>query len=112
MTRTCLPLVRYTLNIPIPVADRPMLKNLACAENLEASGNSLIANGSSKDSSISRSVKELSSMTAEVLAQSNSIQTHSYIKGKYIVNTLYLHPVMVFVNGFLPWLDSMKGPPF
>jgi hypothetical protein len=112
MTRTCLPLVRYTLKIPTPVADRPILKYLACAENLEASGKSLIANGSSKDSSISRGVKELSSETAEVLSQSNSIQTHSYIERKYIVNTLYLHPVRVSVNVFLPWLDSIKGPPF
>jgi hypothetical protein len=51
-------------------------------------------------------------VTAEVLSQSNSIQTHSYIERKYIVNTLYLHPVRVSVNVFLPWLDSIKGPPF
>ena len=53
---------------------------------------------------MSRGDIELSSVTAEVLSQSNSIQTHSYIERKHIVNTLYLHSVRVPVNVFFPGL--------
>jgi hypothetical protein len=49
----------------------PRLKNLACTENRGESGNNRTAKGSSKDSSISRCVKELSSKGG--LFQSNSI---------------------------------------
>src|SRR6266480_4553702 len=72
MTRTCFPFVRYTLNTPVPPADRPRLKKRACTEKRDESGNSLIAKGSSKDSSTSRGVKELSHSKG-VLFQSNSI---------------------------------------
>src|SRR6267378_8527775 len=72
MTRICFPFVRYTLNTPVPPAERPRLKNLACAENREESGNSLMAKGSSNDSSTSRGVKELSHSKG-ALFQSNSI---------------------------------------
>src|SRR5438046_4684622 len=72
MTRTCCPFVRYTLNTPVPPADRPRLKKRACTEKRDESGNSLIAKGSSKDSSTSRGVKELSHSKG-VLFQSNSI---------------------------------------
>src|SRR6266480_828228 len=72
MTRTCFPFVRYTLNTPVPLADRPRLKKRACTEKRDESGNSLIAKGSSKDSSTSRGVKELSHSKG-VLFQSNSI---------------------------------------
>src|SRR5206468_1466077 len=71
MTRICFPLVRYTLNTPIPPTDRPRLKNRAWTENRAESGNSLTANGSSNDSSTSRGVKEPSHSGA--LFQSNSI---------------------------------------
>src|SRR5438552_2922096 len=72
MTRICFPLVRYTLNSPIPLRDRPRLKNRAWTENRAESGNSLIANGSSNDSSTSRGVKE-PSHSEGALFQSNSI---------------------------------------
>src|SRR2546426_571261 len=72
MTRICFPFVRYTLKTPMPLADRPRLKNLACTENRGESGNSLIAKGSSNDSSTSRGVKELSHSKG-VLLQSNSM---------------------------------------
>src|SRR6266516_532598 len=72
MIRICFPLVRYTLNTPIPLTDRPKLKNLACTENRGESGNNLMANGSSNDSSTSRGVKELSHSNG-ALFQSNSI---------------------------------------
>src|SRR6266516_4167966 len=72
MIRICFPLVRYTLNTPIPLTDRPKLKNLACTENRGESGNNLMANGSSNDSSTSRGVKELSHSKG-ALYQSNSI---------------------------------------
>src|SRR5437764_15346440 len=72
MTRICFPLVRYTLNTPIPLRDRPRLKNRAWTENRAESGNSLTANGSSKDSSTSRGVKE-PSHSEGALFQSNSI---------------------------------------
>ena len=72
MTRICFPFVRYTLNTPIPLIERPKLKNLACTENRGEPGNNLIANGSSKDSSTSRGVKELSHSKG-ALFQSNSI---------------------------------------
>ena len=72
MIRICFPLVRYTLNTPIPLTDRPKLKNLACTENRGEPGNNLMANGSSNDSSTSRGVKELSHSNG-VLFQSNSI---------------------------------------
>src|SRR5437764_4710677 len=72
MTRICFPLVRYTLNTPIPLRDRPRLKNRAWTENRAESGSSRIANGSSKDSSTSRGVKE-PSHSEGALFQSNSI---------------------------------------
>src|SRR5262245_30070748 len=71
MTRICFPFVRYTLNTPAPLTDRPKLKKRACTENRAESGNNLIANGSSNDSSTSRGVKEPSHSGA--LFQSNSI---------------------------------------
>src|SRR6185437_16542714 len=106
ITRTCLPLVRYTLKIPTPPADMPKLKNRACAENRGESGNSRSANGSSKDSSTSRCVKELSGPRGE-LFQSNSIKsrfvTHSPMQCPYIVFT---HAGDYLSNGFLPTLPK------
>src|SRR6266508_1450987 len=58
----------------MPLAERPRLKNLACTENRGESGNSLMAKGSSNDSSTSRGVKELSHSDG-VLLQSNSIRS-------------------------------------
>src|ERR1017187_833585 len=72
MTRTCFPLVRYTLKIPTLPADMPRLKNLACTEKRGESGSTRKAKGSSNDSSISRCVKELSRLKGK-LFQSNSI---------------------------------------
>src|SRR5205814_6314292 len=91
MTRTCFPFVRYTLNTPVPPADRPRLKKRACTEKRGESGNSLIAKGASKDSSTSRGVKELSHSKA-VLFQSNSIFVgltvyQTPMLCNYIVNT-------------------------
>src|SRR6185437_6834987 len=80
-----------TLKTPIPPAERPRLKNLACAENRDESGNSLIANGSSNDSSTSRGFKELSHSKG-VLDQSNSIGglivNQTPMQCNYIVTTL------------------------
>src|SRR5262245_22529147 len=66
------PFVLYTLNTPTPFADMPRLKNRACAENRGESGSSRTANGSSNDSSISLSDKELVKSPGG-LFQSNSI---------------------------------------
>src|SRR6267378_5248189 len=91
MTRICFPFVRYTLNTPVPPAERPRLKNLACAENRDESGNNLMANGSSNDSSTSRGVKELSHSKG-ALYQSNSIGglivNQTPMQCNYIVFTL------------------------
>src|SRR6266542_4446039 len=92
MTRICFPLVRYTLNTPIPLTDRPKLKNLACTENRGDPGKSLIANGSSKDSSTSRGVKELSHSKG-ALFQSNSIV------GLIVIQTPMQCNYIVFTRG-------------
>src|SRR5215469_8660673 len=60
--------------MPIPPADMPRLKYRAWAVKRGESGSSRSANGSSKDSSTSRCVKELSGLTGE-LVQSNSIKS-------------------------------------
>src|SRR5262245_48993418 len=53
MTRTDLPLVRYTAKMPVPPTDKPRLKNRFCAVNRAESGSNRTAKGSSNDSSIS-----------------------------------------------------------
>src|SRR5690242_12998046 len=90
MTRICLPLVRYTLKIPVPELDIPRLKNLVWAVNLGESGSNRIAKGSSNDSSISCRVKELSRLKGG-LFQSNSIEVQLYIVRPCNVVTMYLH---------------------
>src|SRR6185312_2495879 len=70
----------------------PKLKNRACAENRGESGNSRSANGSSKDSSTSRCVKELSEPSGE-LFQSNSI------KSRYVTHSPMHCPYIVFTHG-------------
>src|SRR5258707_5203800 len=89
MTRTCLPLVRYTLKMPTPPADIPRLKNLVCTENRGESGSKRTAKASSNDSSISCSVKELSRLKGG-LFQSNSIPAQLCIQSPCNVFTLYL----------------------
>src|SRR5690348_11817603 len=88
----------------------PKLKKRAWAENRGESGNSRSANGSSKDSSTSRCVKELSGLRGE-LFQSNSI------KSRYVIHSPMHCPYIVFThagdclsNGFCQ-LDPKSGPP-
>src|SRR2546426_9425707 len=91
MTLTCLPLVRYTLKMPAPPADTPRLKNLACTENRGESGNSRTANGSSNDSSISCSVKELSRLKGGLFQSNSMLLAGMSIQRPCNVFTLYLH---------------------
>src|SRR6516164_25867 len=99
MTRICLPLVRYTLKIPVPEPDAPRLKNLVWTENRGESGKSRIAKGSSNDSSISVNVKELSRLKGG-LFQSNSILAQLYIVRPCNVVTMYLHKRAWVSTGF------------
>src|SRR5262245_1894694 len=95
--------------MPIPPADMPRLKNRAWAANRGESGNSRRAKGSSKDSSISLWVKELSGLFGR-LFQSNSIKSRfvnqSPLQCPYNVFT----HCSFFVNCFSRF-QSKKRPP-
>src|SRR6516225_4039155 len=88
----------------------PRLKNRAWVLKRGESGSSRSANGSSKDSSTSRCVKELSGLRGE-LFQSNSIKsrfvTHSPMHCPYIVFT---HGGDYLSNDFHQ-LYRKSGPP-
>src|SRR5437870_12332748 len=91
MIRICFPLVRYTLKMPVPPADIPRLKNLACTVNRGESGSTRTANGSSKDSSISCSVKELSRLKGGLFQSNSMLLAGMSIQRPCNVFTLYLH---------------------
>ena len=109
--RTCLPLVRYTLNTGEPLADMPRLKNRACTENRGVSGNSRMANGSSKDSSISCRVKELSKLKGG-LCQSNSIFESECL---FVAHAMYLRCIYtvgaMLSTGKIEKVGESAGPP-
>src|ERR1041385_2176038 len=105
MIRTCRPLVRYTLKIPVPDTETPRLKNLVCTEKRGESGNNRIAKGSSNDSSISCKVKELSRLKGG-LFQSNSIELQLYIVCPCNVFTMYLHMAAQVSTGFF-WITQV-----
>src|SRR5439155_20413456 len=110
MIRICFPLVRYTLKMPMPPADIPRLKNLACTVNRGESGSTRTANGSSKDSSISCSVKELSRLKGG-LFQSNSILSAGiYFQRPCNVFTLYLHGSTGIVNRLFHFFAKWAVP--
>src|SRR5690242_6182261 len=85
----------------MPPADIPKLKNRAWAENRGESGSSRKANGSSKDSSISRCVKELSGLTGQ-LFQSNSIKSRFVIQSPMQCPYNVFTHCRFFVNCFSP----------
>src|SRR6266478_7770277 len=84
------PLVRYTLKTPTPLTDMPRLKYRAWTANRGLSGSNRTAKGSSKDSSMSRFVKEPFKPKGG-LFQSKSINAYAYISRPCNVLTLYLH---------------------
>src|SRR5207245_8252110 len=98
MIRICLPLVRYTLKMPVPPADIPRLKNLACTVKRGESGRTRTANGSSKDSSISCSVKELSRLKGGLFQSNSILSAGMYFQRPCNVFTLYLHGGAGIVN--------------
>src|SRR6266566_3274559 len=98
MIRICFPLVRYTLKMPVPPADIPRLKNLACTVNRGESGSTRTANGSSKDSSISCSVKELSRLKGGLFQSNSILSVGMYFQRPCNVFTLYLHGGAGIVN--------------
>src|SRR5256885_16379724 len=69
----------------------PRLKNLACSENRVESGSNLTANGSSNDSSISCSVKELSRLKGGLFQSNSMLLAGMSIQRPCNVFTLYLH---------------------
>src|SRR2546428_12111723 len=85
--------------MPIPPADIPRLKNLACTENRGESGSSRTANGSSNDSSISCSVKELSRLKGGLFQSNSMLLAGMSIQRPLNVFTLYLHIGVRVVNG-------------
>jgi hypothetical protein len=88
----------------------PKLKKRAWAENRGESGNNRSANGSSKDSSTSRCVKELSGLSGE-LFQSNSI------KSRFVTQSPMQCPYNVFTHGrfrlsnYFSQFDRKSRPP-
>src|SRR5438094_7114645 len=110
MIRICFPLVRYTLKMPVPPADMPRLKNLACTVKRGESGRTRTANGSSNDSSISCSVKELSRLKGGLFQSNSILSAGMYFQRPCNVFTLYLHGSTGIVNRLFHYFCKMGGP--